>query len=192
VFLPAFVVAALALIVTRSSGWTIGGRRPHSVSEAEFRTGALLVGALSGVISLATCLLLVISGFTEMSRRRRNRRASRRDAATHPQAPKAIGRSADDRCPTCHGTGIVSGPDLGPYRQRAACIPCMGTGWLHVTAANVEDVTTRIQVDEVTTAIKANVDEVTTRIAVNAEDVTKAIRTPRRPAGEEGLSNQVG
>jgi hypothetical protein len=185
VFLPVFVVAAVAFFITRSSGWTIGGPRPHSVSDAEIRTGAALVGALSGLISLATGLLLVISKFAEISQRRRSRRASRRNAATHPQAPKATGRSADSRCPTCHGTGTVAGPDLGPYRQRVACVACLGTGWLHVTAANVEEVTTRIQVDEVTTAIRADVDEVTTRIAVNAEEVTKAIKIPRQSADED-------
>jgi hypothetical protein len=177
VFLPVFVVAAVVFFTTRagSSGWTIGGHRPPTV-DAEIQTAAALVGALSGLISAATGLLLAISKFTEIRQRRRSR-AARRNAGTHPLALKAIGRSGDDRCPTCHGTGTVSGPDLGPYRQRVACIACMGTGWLHITTANVEEVTTAIaaNVGEVTTAIAANVGEVTTAIAANVGEVTTPI-----------------
>jgi hypothetical protein len=165
VFLPVFVVAAVGFFTTSagSSEWTIGGHRPASV-DAEIQTAAALVGALSGFISAATGLLLAISKFTEIRQRRRSRAASR-NAATVPQTGKAIGRSGDDRCPTCHGTGTVSGPDLGPYRQRGACIACMGTGWLHVTTANVE--------------------EVTTVIAANVEEVTTVIKVPRQSADEE-------
>jgi hypothetical protein len=177
VFLPVFVLAAVAFLAThgRSAQWTIGGPRPRSVSDAEIQTASVLVGALSGFICAATVGLLSISKVIEIRHRMRSRAASRK-AGTQPQALKAIGRSGDDRCPTCHGTGTVSGPDLGPYRQRVACIACMGTGWLHLSAANVHDETTRIQVDEVTTVIAPSADEVTTAIkarAVAPEDVTR-------------------
>src|SRR5262245_45107865 len=75
VFLPVFVVAAVAFFATsaRSSEWAIGGPRPPSVSDAEIQTAAGLVGALSGLISAVTGLLLAISKFTEIRERRRSR-----------------------------------------------------------------------------------------------------------------------